>query len=73
MAETDLFFTAPSEQLEPLLDRFQLQLMPRLLAVAPIPGAAVWNGRLSAKPAQRFFRERVQFEVAAVLRRPGGQ
>jgi DNA-binding transcriptional LysR family regulator len=68
-----LFFTAPRELLEPLLERFQLQLVPPPLAVAPIPVAAVWHERYSADPAQRFFRELVQFEVAAVLRRKGGQ
>ena len=73
VAETDLFFTAPRELLEPLLERFELQLVPPPLAVAPIPVAAVWHERYSAEPAQRFFRELVQLEVAALLRRPGGQ
>lgn len=68
VAETDFFFTAPRELLTPLLKRFKLQLVPMPLPVPPVSVAAVWHERYSAEPAQRFFRELLQSELATLFR-----
>jgi DNA-binding transcriptional LysR family regulator len=68
VAETDLFFAAPRELLQPLASRLGLVVVAPPIPIAAVPVAAVWHERLDAEPAHRFFRGLLCEEVAAGLR-----
>ena len=73
VAETDLFFAAPRELVQPLLPRLGLVVVAPPIAVPPVPIVALWHERYQADPAHRFFRTLVMEEVQARLRPARGR
>lgn len=69
VAETDLFFAAPRELLQPFASRLGLVVVAPPIPIGAVPVAAVWHERLDAEPAHRFFRGLLCEEVIAGLRR----
>lgn len=73
VAETDLFFAAPRELVQPLLPRLGLVVVAPPIAVPPVPIVALWHERYQADPAHRFFRTLVMEELEAQLRPARGR
>lgn len=68
VSETDLFFAAPRELVEPLLPRLGLVVVAPPIAVPAVPIVALWHERFQADPAHRFLRELVLAELSGRLR-----
>lgn len=69
VAETDLFFAAPQELLQPAAMRLGLTVLAPPVPIPAMPVAAVWHERFDADPGHRFLRTRVSDEILASLRR----
>lgn len=68
VAETDLFFAAPRELVQPLAERLGVVVVPAPVEVPAIPVAASWHERMDADLAARFFRRLVCGVVESALR-----
>ena len=64
VAQSDLFFAAPTELLRPWLEQFRVVHARAPVEIPPVRVAAVWHERWNADPAHKFFRGLVAGQVA---------
>jgi DNA-binding transcriptional LysR family regulator len=70
VAQTDLFFTAPRELVEPIAARLDLVLLEPPIPIGPVPVASLFHERMQSDPAHTWFRELVVREVTRSIGAP---